>query len=71
MIRHKPYAEIENHVTKLKIKGWENYKSDRHMESKLKISDIVDGKRFSFETTGKMTIAEIVDEICKAAQNEH
>lgn len=63
MIKQKTYIEIEDHVTKLKIKGWETTKNINKERICLNIKGIADGKKFEINTTGKMLVSEIIDAI--------
>ena len=71
MIKHKDYVEIESHVSKMKIRGWENYKNFKYENAKVHYVGIADGKRFNVVTEGNELIKNIIDRICKVATDEH
>ena len=66
MIRHRDYIEIESHVTKMKIHGWENYKNFKYENAKVQYNGIADGKKFSVTTEGNELIKDVIDKICEA-----
>ena len=70
MIKYKPYAEIETHVTKFKIRGWESQKNFRNENTTVIYKGIADGKRFEVRTNGHQRIADIIDAIEKDLKNE-
>ena len=66
MIKNKKVIEIENHVGKFKIRGWESAKGMRYMDSTLIYKGIADGKKFHVETNGREKLADVVNKIVKA-----
>ena len=68
MIKHKSYVEMEEHCTKIKIKGWESYKNFKYENAKVIYSGMVDGRKFHVETKGSELIGNVIDRICKAVQ---
>lgn len=68
MIKYKTYVEIEEHCTKIRIKGWESYKNFRYENAKVRYSGVVDGRKFHVETKGSELIGDVIDKICKAVQ---
>lgn len=68
MIRHKSYVEIEEHCTKIRIKGWESYKNFRYENARVNYSGVIDGRKFHVETKGSELIGNVIDRICKAVQ---
>lgn len=65
MIKYKPYVEIERHVEKIKITGW-NFSKNICDNSTVTISGVVDGKKFLISPDGNLLLKDIVDEIVKA-----
>ena len=65
MIKHKDYIEIENHVTEINIRGWENYKNFKYQNSKVNYSGVADGKKYNVTSEGSWLIKDIVNKICK------
>ena len=71
MIKHRQYVEIENHVTKIKIKGWESQKNARNIGNEnisMVYSGVADGKKFRVQTNGRMLLGDVIDKICKAVE---
>ena len=71
MIKYKPYTEIETHVTKIKIKGWEEQKAQRNFGNEnisMVYSGVVDGRKFKVVTNGRMLLSDVVDKICRAVE---
>lgn len=66
MIKHKSYIEIEEHCTKIKIRGWESYKNFKYENARVQYNGVVDGKKFHIETKGSERIGDVIDKICKA-----
>lgn len=62
MIKYKTYVEIERHVEKIKISGW-NFSKNVCDNSTVTISGVVDGKKFSISLDGNMLLKDIVDKI--------
>ena len=68
MIKNKQYIEMEEHCTKIKIKGWVSYKNFKYENAKVIYSGMVDGRKFHVETKGSELIGNVIDRICKAVQ---
>ena len=68
MIKHKSYVEIEDHVSKLHIRGWETAKTMRGQDYVVIYKGIADGKRFAVETNGRMPLKDVINQIVKAVK---
>ena len=66
MIKTRRYVEIEEHCTKIKIRGWESYKNFKYENAKVQYNGVADGKKFHIETKGSELIKDVIDKICKA-----
>ena len=65
MIKHKDYIEIESHVTRFKIRGWESQKNFRNDNTTVTYMGVADGKHFEVRTNGHQLVKDIIDGIVK------
>jgi len=68
---YRTIIDIENHVTKIRIKNWENARTYRYLPHQLTYKGIADGKPFKIETDGHQRIGDIVDRIVEQVTNEY
>ena len=65
MVKRMGCVEIQNHVSKIKIHGWEGYKNFRLESARVNYRGIADGKKFNYTSKGSERIGDIIDNICK------
>ena len=70
-MRYRIIVKIEDHVSKLKIKNWENSRTYRYLPHQLTYKGVADGNPFKIETDGHQRIGDIVDRIVEQVTNEH
>ena len=63
MIKNKQYIEMEEHCTKIKIKGWESQKNFRNDNTTVIYKGIADGKHFEVRTNGHQLLKDIINAI--------
>ena len=66
MITYKKVIVIEEHVTKIKVTGFNNfYSSCGRVNTPMTVEVTADGKKAVFKSSGKMYLSEIIDGIVK------